>query len=327
MHEFKEIDILAEWGFYDEVEKLDEPVEVNKNYKEILIEMFNNIIDNNNEHKIDNGSSQIFYHKIQKDKELFNFILKETSFLDKYNIRLCQRIYSIVYNLYEIPTCQHEDCNNLVKFDSINKGYHPYCSFICGKTSINVREKFKQTCLKIYGYENPYQNEKVKEHIKQICLERYNCENYFQFKDFQEIRKQTCLKKYNCEHSSQNIDIFNKTQKSGYTKKSYILPSRKKVFIQGYEYKFLNEYFQQGGLEPNILIKTKDINNKIGAIWYEGEDSKQHKYFPDFYLINENKIIEVKSTYTYNKFLEKNLLKQQACLDKGLNFEFKIYER
>ena len=118
---------------------------------------------------------------------------------------------------------------------------------------------------------------------------------------------------------------FNKIQKSGFKRKSYILPSGQEIFIQGYEYKFLNEYFENGGLESNILIKTNDINDKVGAFWYNTNDGKEHRYFPDFYIINENKIIEVKTTYTYKKELEENLLKQQACLDKGLNFEFKIY--
>ena len=35
--------------------------------------------------------------------------------------------------------------------------------------------------------------------------------------------------------------------------------------------------------------------------------------------------IEVKSTWTYNKQKEKNLLKQQACLDIGFKFKFMIF--
>jgi hypothetical protein len=49
-----------------------------------------------------------------------------------------------------------------------------------------------------------------------------------------------------------------------------------------------------------------------------------HKYYPDFYIKNENKIIEVKSEYTYNSDLEINLLKKQSFIDNDINFEFVI---
>jgi hypothetical protein len=35
-------------------------------------------------------------------------------------------------------------------------------------------------------------------------------------------------------------------------------------------------------------------------------------------------IIEIKSTYTYNKDLEKNIAKQDACVQQGFNFIFII---
>ena len=34
-------------------------------------------------------------------------------------------------------------------------------------------------------------------------------------------------------------------------------------------------------------------------------DDKKHLYYPDIYIPEYNKIIEVKSTYTYNKDVEK----------------------
>ena len=35
-------------------------------------------------------------------------------------------------------------------------------------------------------------------------------------------------------------------------------------------------------------------------------------------------IVEVKSEYTMKANYKENMLKRQACLDKGLKFEFKI---
>jgi hypothetical protein len=62
---------------------------------------------------------------------------------------------------------------------------------------------------------------------------------------------------------------------------------------------------------PKILYK---INNK------------EHIYYPDIYIISENKIIEVKSTYTYKKELIKNMIKSLSTRKLGYDFEFWIYK-
>lgn len=50
----------------------------------------------------------------------------------------------------------------------------------------------------------------------------------------------------------------------------------------------------------------------------------RHRYYPDIYIKSENQVIEVKSTYTFNKEKEKNLLKQDSVLNKNINFKFVI---
>lgn len=60
---------------------------------------------------------------------------------------------------------------------------------------------------------------------------------------------------------------------------------------------------------------------------YIGEDEKQHRYYPDIYLKSENKVIEVKSEYTYNKELEKNQLKKACVQNLNVKFEFWIFKK
>lgn len=48
------------------------------------------------------------------------------------------------------------------------------------------------------------------------------------------------------------------------------------------------------------------------------------RYNPDFYLPLYNLVVEIKSKYTYEKELEKNLLKQEAILKQNYNFLFII---
>ena len=48
--------------------------------------------------------------------------------------------------------------------------------------------------------------------------------------------------------------------------------------------------------------------------------------YPDIYLISDNKIIEVKSEYTYKSAYSINIRKKQACLDLKISFEFWVYD-
>ena len=53
-------------------------------------------------------------------------------------------------------------------------------------------------------------------------------------------------------------------------------------------------------------------------------ENTNHRYYPDIYIKSENLVIEVKSTYTFNKEKEKNLLKRDSVLNKNINFKFVI---
>jgi len=209
------------------------------------------------------------------------------------------------------------------------------------------KEKVKITNNKNFGVDYPLQSEKGKNKSKQTCNEKYNVDYTGQLNSVYEKRKNTLIdrygvdnisksfvhqnkkiktsrKKYNTDYPMQCEEIFNKSQTKRFTKHDYILPSGKIIKIQGYEFKFLNEYFLLGNREENIIIHP--TQNVIGKLWYIFIDDKKHRYYPDFYIPKDNKIIEVKSEYTYNKELTENILKKQSCIDNGYSFEFKIYK-
>lgn len=56
-------------------------------------------------------------------------------------------------------------------------------------------------------------------------------------------------------------------------------------------------------------------------------DEKDRTYLPDIYIKSENKIIEVKSKWTYELELDKNNLKKETCLSIGLKFEFWVFDK
>ena len=129
------------------------------------------------------------------------------------------------------------------------------------------------------------------------------------------------LKKYNVRSTTQLNHIFQKQVNSGYKRKEYILPSGNKINVQGYE-PFALDILLKIYNEKNIKTST----NEQPIIWYNFKN-KKHRHFLDIYIESENKIIEVKSDYYYEKDIDKNLAKQKCCIEQGYNYEFWIIDR
>ena len=113
---------------------------------------------------------------------------------------------------------------------------------------------------------------------------------------------------------------YERSEKSGKTHKNYTLPSGKIIRIQGYENIALDELVKQFN-EEDIITNKRDMPK----INYNFED-KQRRYYPDIWIKSINKIIEVKSTYTYNQHLEQNKLKEFATKKLNFDFEFWVYK-
>jgi len=55
-------------------------------------------------------------------------------------------------------------------------------------------------------------------------------------------------------------------------------------------------------------------------------EEKKHFYFPDIFIPHENRIIEVKSTWTFNKKNDITMAKAKSCKEKGYCFELWVYD-
>lgn len=220
-------------------------------------------------------------------------------------------------------------CNKETLFISFKrKGYDNTCSKKCEhenrKNSViisrklkgkEIYEKYKQTCLKIYGVENTFQAEICKQKIKQIKKERYGDEKYQNW----EKRKQTMKIKYGVENPAQIYDNISKNTGLKIKIKKY-----KNIFYQGsYELDFLEQYYN---LYPNIQ-RGPSIKYQ-----YEGKDKI---YFPDFYIPSLNLIVEIKSSWTLKQDVKINE-KKIATINKGFNYliivdkdykNFKLFSR
>lgn len=183
------------------------------------------------------------------------------------------------------------------------------------------KQKSKQTNLQKYGVESHNQAESIKEKKKQTTLLNYGVENPMQSTKVQNTHRKTCLLRYNVENPMQVAEFNDKSTKSGYKYKEFKFPCGEVRNVQGYEPYALHILVQQRYAVEDILTSKVDVPE----IWYDF-NNKKHRYFPDIYIPSENKIIEVKSTYTFEKEEEKNKLKANACSIKGYIFEFWIFD-
>ena len=149
--------------------------------------------------------------------------------------------------------------------------------------------------------------ESIKEKKIKTNLMKYGVDNPSKVDDFKKKKIETNLKNNGCEYSQQNSIIFQKTLLSGKR-------------IRNYDGKI---YFQ-GSYEKDFLDLCKDLNiidgiSKPKSISYY-YNNKLSYYHPDFYIEKLNLILEIKSTYWFNKHKEKNELKFKSTVEQGYNF-------
>ena len=260
------------------------------------------------------GSKHTLQVKTIRDKG------KETC-LEKYGVEHTLQVKTIRDKGKETCLQKYGDLN----YNNRNK-YKSTCQqiFNCDNPSQNeiIKEKKIKTCLINHGVEHPLQNEIIKEQIKNTNIIKYGCDNPSQNEIIKEKKIKTCLINYGVGHPLQNELIFNKSLKSGYKYKSYIFPSGNVVEIQGYEPYALDELLQKECIpEENIIVGTTNVPE----IWYLDSGGKKHRYYVDIFILSQNRMIEVKSDYTFKVDNDIILLKQQACKDAGYSCEIWVY--
>lgn len=216
----------------------------------------------------------------------------------------------------------------------------------------SAQDKYKQTCLKRYGTDNPNKNKEIRRKTEQTNIERYgvkvplqsteiqhklentNIEKYgakcvFQSEKIKTKIKNITLERYGETNVMRNDSIFEKCTERRFRRKQYVFPSGNIVEVQGYENYAIDYLLNNGVNETNIFISSKNFSSKIGKIYYELNE-KQHRYFPDI-VVNENNeyiIYEIKSLYTYKLGQENNELelKMKACNEAGYDAVIQVFD-
>lgn len=197
-----------------------------------------------------------------------------------------------------------------------------------GDENYNNREKSIETCIIKYGVENPNQNSEIKNKSNNTCLKKYGFKTSSKNEYVKEKTKNTNLKiwnstctlhsekqidkikqifidKYVVDNPMKNLEIFLKAQKTGLKRKFF---KESELLYQGtYEFDFLNKYYDKINIENGKSIK----------IIYK---DKKTMYHSDFFISEKNLIVEIKSSYWYNKYYNKNIIKQKECKKLGYNY-------
>jgi hypothetical protein len=274
----------------------------------------------------------VLSRKTNNDNTFRDFLISKTQFLPNDASNVC-RIWHIKNGVDGIPKCTH--CGSQTTFSIMagsRKGYKTFCNHSCQMTFLNLNrgeedtklrnEKIEKTCLERYGVRHFQSSNHIKDKKKKTYQNRYGEDNPSKLDWVKEKKKQTTIINYGVENPSQSHIIHAK--KSLHAKNKQIISQCGKEFnLEGYEPIALKELLIQH--TANDILHREEIIESIGLLRYRF-DNKTSLYHPDFYIKSQNKIIEVKSEYWFNRDFEKNLAKKVACLDYGFVFEFWIYE-
>lgn len=190
-----------------------------------------------------------------------------------------------------------------------------------GSQSDIIKQKIKATNLEKYGVDCVLKAPEIRGKIKAVLIEKYGVEHPMYNPVSKEKMKKTSLQRYGVEYPTQLVEIQEKAAHTGKTYKNYTTPSGRIIKIQGFESYALDELYKQ--YQEYDIITDRSL---IPKIEYIDNDTKKI-YFPDIYIKSINKIIEVKSTWTYKTNETKCKLKGKACIDKAYKFELWIYDK
>lgn len=184
------------------------------------------------------------------------------------------------------------------------------------------KDKMIATNIEKFGKDCCFTNKNIKDKIKKTNLEKYGVENVGQYKVFNQKMKDTMLSKYGVEYPLQNLEIADKASKKCYKPKLFKFPSGKEIKCQGYEPFALEELIKNNIDESDIITGCKNVP----SIWYNDDNNVKRRHYVDIYIPNQNKCIEVKSTWTIKKKKSYIFFKQKAAKELGYEYEIWVYD-
>ena len=142
--------------------------------------------------------------------------------------------------------------------------------------------------------------------------------NYGSWENYRDWQSDKFEEKYGVRNPMQVKKYFTKNQDSGLRFKTSIIDGIE-IIYQGYELRGIYKLLSEGYLIEDIKIGRDEVPTFRYIL-----NGKTKVYYPDIFIPKDNRIIEVKSKWTYEKELEKNLLKKQSVINSGYLLDFYI---
>lgn len=209
---------------------------------------------------------------------------------------------------------QNEEVKRKIRRTNLGKYRSEY-----GFGNEEVKRKIKETFIEKYGTDWISKSEVIKKKIKETNIKKYGVKNPLQNPDIKQKQENTNIKKYGVAHPLQNKEIQIKTQINSKKYKEYIMPSGKIKKVQGYEPFALDELIKIYE-EDDITTERKNIPRFKYIV-----NEKNRYYFPDIFIKSINKIIEVKSAWTYKAKTDNIKLKAECVRKDGYEYEIWIF--
>lgn len=176
-------------------------------------------------------------------------------------------------------------------------------------------DKMRKTNLKRHGSENAMHSKVVQAKLKKTFMDKYGVDNPRKAESVKETIQNTNLKRYGVTNAG---CLFN----TSYDRKVVTDKRGQKHLVQGYEDIMIRELDELDNIR-HIYTGSRNVIR----VRYKDKKDKTRNYYPDLRVeLKSGKriIIEVKSSFTLNIDLERNLRKFRAatkfCLKKGFTF-------
>ena len=170
-------------------------------------------------------------------------------------------------------------------------------------------EAMKKMMMEKYGSEYFINSDAM----KKMMMEKYGSE-YFINSD---AMKKMMMEKYGAPCAMQVPQFFHQAIRTAFKTKDYVLPETKRVLkVQGYEPYFLDKIILEKHPDTDEKITEDDIMVGEDVLYfkYKDEDNKDRIYYPDMMLKNTKHIYEVKSVYTFNMNVNRNICKFKSLI-------------
>lgn len=219
------------------------------------------------------------YNNKELDSEIIEYL--NNRFKDSKSIK--ETLYRIKYKIYVRPVCPI--CGKDVDFiGKKDKGFNSHCSCTCTQLDKSVRDKYKTSCINLYGVDNPAKSKYIQNKTKETNIKKYGVDNVYKSEIIKEKIKQTMYQRYgvNNIHNAPHVIKYWKEHEQE------IVNKRNKT-------KLRNHTFNTSKPEEECFIF---LQNKFISVKRQYK-SKIYPFCCDFYIEDIDTYIELNSHWTH----------------------------